>query len=186
MAKIKEIWKDIPNYEGMYQISNLGRVKSLSREVFHGNGKRFCDETIMKPKLETTGYFSICLRKDRASKTIKIHRLIAMLFIDNPQNKATVNHINGIKTDNRIENLEWCTIQENIQHAISTGLKRTAKGEKHGQSKLLDSDIEYIKNNYIKHKNSKQLSQMFGITYGYVSMIAKGITRNKENYKNLG
>lgn len=126
----KEIWKDIPEFTGHYQVSNLGRVKSLSRFCVdrHRTG------ALIKPD-KNANYHRVTLSKDRKPKRFSIHRLVAICFIPNPNNKPQVNHINGIKTDNRLDNLEWCTASENINHAISTGLYIPPSGAKNKQSK---------------------------------------------------
>lgn len=111
-----EIWKDIKGYENQYQISNLGNIRALSRK-----GKRKGVER-MKTTISNWGYPIISIWKNNKPKTFSVHRLVAETFIDNPNNKAEVNHKNGIKTDNRVENLEWVTREENIQHAYDTGL----------------------------------------------------------------
>lgn len=103
---MKEIWKDIEGYEGLYQVSNLGRVKSLKRES--KNNKNVTDR-ILKYKLDTYGYPTVILYKEAKAKTVKIHRLVASIFIPNTCNFIEINHKNGIKIDFRIENLEWCT-----------------------------------------------------------------------------
>ena len=113
-----EIWKDIEGYEGKYRVSNLGRVKKFYKD------KRSKRELILKLFMSTTGYYKVSPSKNGISKNFKLHRLIAMAFIPNPENKKTINHKNGIKTDNRIENLEWATHGDNHRHAYRTGLKK--------------------------------------------------------------
>lgn len=112
---VKEIWEDIEDYEGSYQISNMGIVKSLKR-------KWVPKDHIVKQTLNSWGYLQINL-SGRVTKTVSIHRLVALSFLLNPDNKGTVNHKNGIKTDNRLSNLEWNTLSENHLHAYKTGLK---------------------------------------------------------------
>ena len=115
-----EVWKDITGYEGLYQVSSLGRVKSLER--FKLDGRR-CAERIMKPSADLGGYLSCELCNDGRGKRFLIHRLVAEAFLQNPDNKREVNHINGIKSDNSIENLEWSTSSENTIHAYRHGLE---------------------------------------------------------------
>lgn len=109
-----EIYKDIKGYEGIYQISNLGNIRSLNYNKFR----------ILKLKNDR-GYFTVCLCKQNIKKQHSVHRLVANTFIYNLQNKPQVNHINGIKTDNNINNLEWCTCKENIIHSWKSGLSKT-------------------------------------------------------------
>lgn len=118
-----EVWIDIPEYEGLYQISNLGRVKRLSRIVTESNGKvRHLKEKVLKGGTYPNEYKFVCLRKNNENKNVMIHRLVAQIFIPNIDNKLYVNHMDGNKFNNSFENLEWCTQSENLKHAVDIGL----------------------------------------------------------------
>ena len=120
---MEEMWKDIENYEGLYQVSNLGRVKSLKRDIINNRyGVAHIKEKILKPRNDGKGYVRIVLYKNNQKKQFKIHRLVAQTFILNVQNKPFVNHIDGNKQNNKVTNLEWCTCKENNLHAFNTGL----------------------------------------------------------------
>lgn len=116
-----EIWKDITGYEGLYQVSSLGRVRSLSRIVKFGNQKRVIPEKIMSPRNHTrtkNPYQTIILYKGKQkNKTFYVHRLVAKMFVNGFFDGADVNHIDGNKSNNKASNLEWCTRKENINHA---------------------------------------------------------------------
>ena len=118
---MKEVWKDIPGYEGYYQASNLGRIKSLERKIEYSNQQdRIMKEKIMKLNPTTRGYIRICLRKEGIAKNHFVHRLITSTFIG--ESNLHVNHIDGVKTHNNINNLEYVTLQDNVAHAVKTGL----------------------------------------------------------------
>ena len=119
---MEEIWKDVGGYEGLYQVSNLGKIKSLQRYEKHKNSKILVKERILKGCFNKTGYHEARLYKNGIAYYESVHRLVAKEFISNPYNKPEVNHINGIKKDNRVGNLEWCTKKENGKHAVSIGL----------------------------------------------------------------
>lgn len=110
-----EEWKDIKGYEGLYQISNKGNVKSLPKKKGNGTGYT-TDIKVLKPSINRYGYCVVNLSKNCELTYKQIHRLVAEAFIPNAEHKEQVNHINGIKTDNRVENLEWCTNGENQTH----------------------------------------------------------------------
>lgn len=164
-----EIWKDIEGYDGLYQVSNFGRVKSFWR------GGR-----IIKPSFSNCGYLCTCLCRDGKPKTCTIHRLVAAAFIPNPDGKPQVNHINGIKSDNRVENLEWATASENQRHAYAIGLKSTPQGEEHPEAKLTNEQAVYIRENP-DGLSTVELAQVFGICHRTVSRIQLG-----QNYHGAG
>lgn len=148
----KEIWKDIEGYEGMYQVSNKGRVKSIKRTVKVEGHPQYDHTTIpgkiLSPQTNTNGYYHVCLFKNNKRKYKRISRLVAEHFIPNPENKPEVNHINGIKTDNYADNLEWVTCRENINHAHKNGLTNPAKGKDLPQTKLTKNDVLQIRSIY--------------------------------------
>lgn len=125
-----EIWKEVKGYEGLYEVSNLGRVRSLGRKFPRKNGTIGARKAQIKKQCETgkrknkQGY--LCTRmldKNNISKAQLVHILVARAFIENPENKPTVNHKDGNKHNNNVDNLEWSTYSENNQHAIDKGLR---------------------------------------------------------------
>jgi len=134
---MQEIWKDISGYEGIYQISNLGNVKSISYQGF-------IREHLMKPKSHHTGYKTVMLCKEGVQKNKSVHTLVAYAFIPNPQNKPYVNHIDGDKANNCVSNLEWVTAKENTGHAIKNNLRLDSnmRGRKGNNSPLKKSVLQ--------------------------------------------
>ena len=143
---MKEIWKDIKGYEDYYQVSNKGNVKSLDRKVNSGLKNNMIvikyGKVLSKSK-DRNGYFIVSLSKTNIKKSYKVSVLVAKTFIKNPNNKPQVNHINGVKSDDSIKNLEWCTNKENIQHAFKTGLC----SNEYKKVKIIQMDLE---GNFIK------------------------------------
>lgn len=156
------IWVDIQGYEGIYQISTSGIVKNIIRN------------SIKKTFLAKNGYFRIELSKDSVDFKYTLHRLIAEAFIPNPEGKLFINHINGIKTDNRIENLEWCTASENNIHAVATGLSN------------LDNFHQARRNNTANKPGSKiVLNTETGVFYHSMNEAAMSIGINHQSLSNM-
>ena len=177
----KEIWKDIEGYEGMYQVSTLGRVKSLDHYAkFINKGtpcKRFHKGKILKAIVSRFGYKRLWLRYKRVQRVMSVHRLVAKAFIPNPDNKPQVNHINCIKADNKIENLEWNTTFENMHHAYSNNMIPANRGEKSGTAKLTNKKVLKIRKMFESRQYTMQfLADKFKVSITTISLIIRRIT----------
>ncbi len=164
-TKVIEIWKNVVGYEGLYEVSNLGRIRNPRTSIMKG--------AFYKGYLKTLLYTEDKPRKKR--KMLHIHRLVAFAWIPNPENKPFINHINGLKHDNRIENLEWCTQKENIHHAYRIGLR--AGLENHPTAKLTNRQVLSI-------RKSKQKSIDLAIKYE-VNPVTISYIRTGKSWKNL-
>lgn len=128
MMSEEEIWKDVKGYEGLYQVSNLGKVKSLSRKIKEKNNRlRMINEKILKQAIDKNGYCKVTLSKNKERLIFSVHRLVATMFIPNKNNYPCVNHIDSNRQNNNVSNLEWCTHKENTQWAIKTGRFENAR-----------------------------------------------------------
>lgn len=161
-----ELWKDFNGY----QVSNFGRFKS-----FH-KGK----VKILKPALTKRGYLRAQLFIEEKAKSFAVHRLVARLFIPNPEGKSEINHRDGNKFNNHVSNLEWCTRFENMRHAVGTGLKTASKGEDAHNAKLTNSQVQFIRNNP-DVLTLYELAKIFGVGQTTISKIQLG-----KRYKNAG
>lgn len=174
---MEEVWKYIDGFED-YQISNFGRVKSFK------NGK----EKILRYRKSSNGYLNIQLFKDGKSRTFKIHRLVANAFIDNPNNLSEVNHKDGDKTNNIVDNLEWSTRSHNIKHAFDNGLRKPYPhiGEQNGQHKLTQDDVDEIRRVYIKGDKvfgAKPLARKYNVSKTAIQYIIQNKTWSKQIIK---
>ena len=170
-----EIWKEIKDYEGIYEISNLGNIKSLKRKGTNGKIMCYFDNGM--------GYLRVKLTKNNKSKSLLLHKIIANSFIPNPFLLKTINHKNGIKKDNRIENLEWCTQSENVIHAIKNGLRIYKSGVDIINSKFSYEKVIAIRRlNKIKNGkiNISKLALKLNVSESSISRILKYKT-----YKNI-
>ena len=171
-----ETWKPIRDYEGLYEISSRGNVKALEKTVHKGKCHRSWEEHILRTAVDNKGYLRTSLSRNGRSRTVKVHRLVAEAFIPNPENKPQVNHIDGNKQNNAVENLEWCTRSENVKHSYIHKLKRS-DGEHNSQHKLTLEDVRYIRK---VHKvrdpefGSVALGKKFGVHRKTISRIVNG------------
>lgn len=171
-----EEWKDIKGFEGMYQISNLGRVKTL-------NYKNTGEERIRANSLTRDGYIKVRLLHKGKDKTARVHRLVAEAFIPNKENKDTVNHIDGDKTNNNVNNLEWADRKQQMLHAYKLGLKKPEDGIKNGNSRLSKEQILEIRKIY-KPRDKEYNTIALGKIYGVCDTVIGDIV-NFRTYKNV-
>ena len=137
---MEEIWKDIPGTDGQYQASTFGRIRSTDKPVWNGKGMAKHKGRVLKLGFNHKGY--LCLQKCRNVPTQSVHRLIALTFIPNPDNKPQINHIDGNKQNNHVENLEWCTNGENAKHAYMIGLNHHSETSGRPKRKVNQIDIQ--------------------------------------------
>ena len=167
---MEEIWKDIPDYEGWYQISNLGRVRSLDRYV-NGNGitckKQKMRGVILKPMKDKLGYLRVHLKKNTKNKSFLVHRLVAISFIPNPDNLPYVNHIDENPSNPNVNNLEWCTEQYNV--CYGNGVAKTAKSK---WRRVIQYDKEM--NEIARFDSLKAASAHIGIAQQNISAVCRG------------
>lgn len=176
-----EIWKDIKDYEGIYQVSNKGRIKSIGR-----NTSNICLKTkILKESINQNGYIYYCLYKNGKHKRYKIHRLVAEAFILNPNKYPVVNHKDGNKKNNNVENLEWCSSSYNTKHAYNNNLRKKYIGKFNKLSKpIIQYDSEMIE---VKEwENTNLASKELNISRGNIwRSIKKGIKAGGYYWKNI-
>lgn len=143
-----EQWKSIQGYENYYEVSNLGRVRSVDRLVPHArHGFTKQSGKVLTPA-ETDGYLKVALSMNRSLRSFRVHRLVAIAFVDNPDSLQEVNHKDGDKLNNQSSNLEWCTHSQNVKHAFDNGLSIALRGSENGNAKLAADDVIAIRSEY--------------------------------------
>ena len=194
----KEIWKDILNYEGLYQISNLGNVKSLERthKIYNYKKKekvnRTIKEHIMAQEKSKTGYKNVALCKEGKSKLYLTHRLVAQAFISNPNKKPQVNHKDGNKLNNNVENLEWVTASENNKHAWDNKLKIISNKQlenakalgKYGKKRNRKVNQYSLNGELIKQWDSlTDIYNELGYSWGNISGCCRKVRKTSNGYR---
>ena len=196
---MKEIWKDIKGYEGLYQVSTLGRIKRIT--FINNMINKPQDKLLSLKKIDNLGYKTVCLCKNNQLKNKRIHRLVAETFLPNSKNLPCVNHIDGNKQNNYVSNLEWCTHSYNTKHALKSNLINTEKhkkaaqnnikiaqkyaykhsGENNGRAKLSKEDIITIRESYSqKLMNQNELSIKYNVSQSTIGSII-----NRKTWKNI-
>jgi hypothetical protein len=162
---VKEEWEDVDEYEGLYQVSSLGRVKSFQRYPIVGR--------ILKPAHNRDGYLQVVLSRNRRHRTMLVHRLVAEAFLPRSPGQDEVNHKNGIKDDNRKSNLEWATHRQNCRHADEI-LGTMPHGEANGSATLTRRQVRQIRRLDANGKHShRELAEVFGVDRSTVSKIVR-------------
>ena len=173
---MEEVWKDVPGYEGLYEVSNLGRVRSLN---YQNTGK----SNIRIPFTAKNGYMSIRLSKDNKTRGFYIHRLVALVFVDNPNGWTEVNHKDEDKTNNRSDNLEWCTRKYNMVYG--TGHKRSAEaqaGRTNTKSSKRIAQYDFDGNLIFVFPSASEVKRKLGYNRGRVCECARGECKQAYGY----
>lgn len=173
------MWKDVKGYEGLYQVSDDGQVKSVGRYKPNHSKMQYVAESIKAQRINPGGYFVVDLYKGNKQKTIGVHILVAEAFIDNPNCKETVNHIDGIKTNNHVSNLEWATPKEQNVHFYQYGLK-SAEGIKKSIDAMNEANSKKVMclDTGRIFKSASEASRFFGVSPSYIMRICRMHKRN--------
>lgn len=166
-----ELWRRIPDYPN-YEASSLGRIRSINGE--YSRPGRILKQSRNAKRREDQGYPCVSIWKNKIRKTINVHRLILAAFLG--PSKLDCNHKNGIKADNRLENLEYVSRKENLVHALRLGLRMAPRGENQWKAKLTEADVKYIRLNFKwiipgRLSNSKELAEKFGVSRTTIEWI---------------
>lgn len=176
-----EVWKPVLGYEGVYEVSNLGRVRSLDRQVANRWGTtRSVPGTIRTIAVKREGYCFVNLFCKQRAKPMYVHRLVALAFLPNPEGLPQVNHLDGDKSNNRVDNLEWCDASQNCQHAVDQQLYESVRGEDSPSSKLTESDVIRIRQLHSDGMLQKDIAARFGVGRKAITKIV-----NRQRWKHV-
>lgn len=190
VALASEIWKDIEGYEGLYQVSNLGRVRSLKRIVRHSRGGPFVktvEGRIMSITHLSRGYRRVNLCVNNIRRSFSVHRLVASAFIKNSKGFPEVNHLNGVKTDNGVANLEWCTSSENSTHAIRLGLQKPTRpwlGKMGILNPASKPVLQFTKQGKMiaEYASAHEAMRATGIDFSFIAMCCRGKCKTAKGF----
>lgn len=194
MMAMSEVWKDVKGYEGYYQVSNKGRVRSVDRIIKMGKITGKVKGKILKIQNDGHGYGQVSLSREGKYKSYKVHRLVAEHFVPNPNNLKHVNHIDGDKTNNNADNLEWVTQKENNQHAWDNDLNRNTEKQrkaarewcKVNREKMV-AGLKRVKikclNNGKIYNSIKEASEDLGISHQAISRVSLGQRKHTHGYR---
>ena len=177
LRTLAETWKDITTWEGIYLMSDMGRIKSAAKDIEYADGRAYSyTEKIRKLTLRPDGYLCISASEKDMSEIILVHRAVGLAFIPNPENKKFINHKNGVKIDNRAVNLEWSTAKENVNHAFNAGLMNPTKGSSNHFAKLTEAEVLAVRKLFKDGVSPKEISVALNIGYRNVYHICSGQT----------
>ncbi len=170
-----EIWKEIPGYEGFYEASTIGRIRSLNRVVRQHNGNTQTKKgVILKSSIDRIGYENVALSRENKLKSFKVHRLVAMSFIDKVEGQNEINHIDCNKLNNNVANLEWCNRLQNIKHAIKNNLIKYHYGDSHHSNIVKSKDHSKINEMYYNEgKRVKDIANIYKCSQHTIYKIIK-------------
>lgn len=168
----KEEWRNVVGYEGHYKVSDRGRVRSLDRIIKDKVGRtKFYEGQELSQFIDKSGYPMCTLWRDSNGKNKTVHRIVAGAFIPNPNNKPQVNHKDGNKENNHVDNLEWVTNSENDLHAFEIGLRTVRRGSKSNLAKLTEEEVLKIREFKESGETQRNIAKIFDISEGSVSQI---------------
>jgi hypothetical protein len=169
---ICEEWRDVPNFEG-YQVSSLGKIRGIDRLKQGRSGLRLTRGQELKQVPNKKGYPEVRLRKN-GTHTRLVHKLVSSAFLVKSEGCTQINHINGVKTDNSVINLEWVTQSENQKHAYKLGLQPSRAGESNNKATITDKDVTKLKLLYNSGKTTKEVSELIGVNLSIIRQIIYG------------
>lgn len=169
-----EVWRAVPGFDGKYEVSSLGRVRSVDRRVHSRGGYQFRPGVVLSQMTDTYGYLQVPMHLPPRRWTMKVHRCVALAFIPNPNGKPQINHIDGDKRNNRVENLEWVTAKEHGLH--SAKMKLRPMGNNNGSAKLTESDVPDIRRLLADGVSLKKIGLLYGVSDYAIFCIKHGRT----------